>query len=289
MTDCPLYPAQFAWACCDAGDFPPPIPKRGDRYGKDAVCCLCGGPTHGVGWPRAIGIADTFTDVANMACLASQTVCQACVATSKTEGWQQYVRAHPERGLPASFPQKESKQMRGWNWLYSHHLFVAQNHHACPKREQWRDTLINPPSPPFLAIYAVSGKKQILFKGRIAQSRDAFFIQMDDASVLIRPHEFKQALTDFDRLYQLGFSKDGILTGHYHNKTLLGVGLQRWREAEAYAAPWRQQQPALWQLCHALTLRPDDWEPPHKAIRTPYSPIDLSVNLTAPPRQQGLF
>lgn len=55
-----LTAAQFAWACCQAGDFPPPAPKRGPRFGLDAQCCLCGGVTEGVGWPRKLGIADTL-------------------------------------------------------------------------------------------------------------------------------------------------------------------------------------------------------------------------------------
>ena len=44
-----LPPSQFAWACCNAGDFPPPVPKKGERYGLDAVCCLCGGDTRNGG------------------------------------------------------------------------------------------------------------------------------------------------------------------------------------------------------------------------------------------------
>lgn len=284
-----MTPSQFAWACCDAGDFPPPIPKKGERYGADAVCCLCGGDTLGVGWPRKIGLAETFTDLSNMKRLASNTVCQACVATSKAEGWQQYVAARPERGLPAMFAAKEGKTPRAWNWLYSHHLFVWPGHHECPARPRWREILSDPPPTPFLAIYAVMGKKQIIFKGTIAQSQTAFYLQMDDDAVLVIPQELKTALADFDRLYHLGFSKDGILTGQYHNKTLLDVGLSRWREAEAPAQHWRLQSPMLWHLCHALTLRPEGWEPPARA--TPIPPPNLSEKLigSRQPAQGILF
>ncbi len=49
-----LTASQFAWRCCDAGAYPPPPPKRGEQYGPDLVCCLCGGDTGGIGWPRKL-------------------------------------------------------------------------------------------------------------------------------------------------------------------------------------------------------------------------------------------
>lgn len=181
----PLTASQFAWACCTAGDYPPPIPRKGPHYGPDAVCCLCGGDTGGVGWHRKDGISSTSTDMPSMACYASQTVCQACVATMQSAGWAQYVAAHPERGLKAVFDQKEGKAQRQWNWLYSHHLFTWPNHHECPDRARWRDILANPPEPPFLAILTTSGKKQLIFKSRIAHSRDIFSLQFEDEQI---PH-----------------------------------------------------------------------------------------------------
>lgn len=98
-----LTAPQFAWACADAGDYPPPEPRKGARYGDDVVCALCGGETQGVGWPRKLGLPDTFTDIPYMVAPASQTLCQACVATARSEGWAQYIAAHPERGLKAAF------------------------------------------------------------------------------------------------------------------------------------------------------------------------------------------
>lgn len=61
-----LTAPQFAWACADAGDYPPPEPRKGARYGDDVVCALCGGETQGVGWPRKLGLPDTLTDIPYM-------------------------------------------------------------------------------------------------------------------------------------------------------------------------------------------------------------------------------
>lgn len=286
-----LTASQFAWGCCAAGDYPPPLPKRGPQYGPDPVCCLCGGETSGVGWHRKDGIAPTSTDMPSMACYASQTVCQACVATMQSSGWAQYVAAHPDRGLKAAFDQKEGKAQRAWNWLYSHHLFVAPDQHECPDRARWRDILANPPQPPFLAILTTSGKKQLIFKSRVAHSRDLFPLQFEDESMLIAPGDFVEALTDFDRLYQLGFSKDSILTGDYHNKTLLDVGISRWREAEGQARAWRAMNPQLWAVCHYVAQRPDGWESPTRMDYAPLPALPAPILSPHPPtsKQPSLF
>lgn len=281
-----MTPSQFAWTCCQAGAYPPPEPKRGPRFGPDAVCYLCGGATGGVGWHRKDALGASFTDIPQAAQLPSATVCQSCVATTQSAGWIQYVTAYPERGLSAYFPQKEDKAPRGWNWLYSHHLFVAPNHHECPDRARWRTILANPPEPPFLAILAVSGKKQLIFKSRIAHSRERFPLQLEDETVLIEPARFAAALADFDRLYRLGFSKDSILTGDYHNKTLLDVGLSRWREAEAPALAWRKRDPALWAVCHYVAQRPEGWEPPARLDYVPMLSEKMTQKETPPQRGQ---
>ena len=282
-----LTAPQFAWACADAGDYPPPEPRKGARYGDDVVCALCGGETQGVGWPRKLGLPDTFTDIPYMVAPASQTLCQACVATARSEGWAQYVAAHPERGLKAAFEQKEGKAQRQWNWLYSSHLFYAGGH-ECPDRARWRAILSDPPQPPFLAIIAMAGKKQLIFKSRVAQSRDQFPIQIDDDSVLVHREQYMAALDDFMALYLLGFSKDSIVSGDYHPASLMAAGTDRWRPAEERAFVWRRREPGLWRLCHYVAQRPDDWELPGRITSTPVQQPHAS-RPAAPPPQGSLF
>jgi len=197
----------------------------------------------------------SFTDIAQAQAPASNTICQACAATSKTEGWGQYVAAHPERGLPSHFPQKSpDKPPKAWNWLFNSHLF-RRGHHECPDRSRWREILLCPPDPPFLAVIAVSGKKQLVFKSKIAGSLDSFPVQFEDESIVVRPSIFREALEIFEALYRLGFSKDSILTGKYHPRTLLDVGPGRWRDEENKAAPWRRKTPQLWAICHYVAQK----------------------------------
>lgn len=264
-----MSPTQFAWSCCDAGDYPPPEPRRGSRYGADDACWLCGGPTAGVGWPRKLGLADTFCDHNKAARMDSATVCQACVATSASLGWEQYCRAHPERALWIAFPAKDGKKPRAFNWLYASHLF-RPGFHESPSRARWREILTDPPTPPFLAILAISGKKQLIFRGRVSQDRHAFWVQADDTRVLVRP-DFADCLAAFEVAYNAGFSKDSIVSGQYHSGQMAKVGLAEWRRLDQAMRPWRERQPGYLILAHHCAQRvdlPDD-TPAAPAVKEP--------------------
>lgn len=244
-------PTQFAWSCANAGDFPPPMPTRkgAQRYGKDDVCWLCGGSTHGHGWPRRVALPDTFCDHNGASRLDSDTVCQACAATSSSEGWRQYAAAYPERNLWLWFPEKEGKKPRSFSWLYQSHIF-RPGHHESPDRARWRQVLTDPPQPPFLAIMAINGKKQILFRGRISHGRDAFWVQADEQRILVRPGLFAECLHAFEDLYNHGFSKDSIVSGDYHTGQMAKVGLNKWRKLEEAIRPWREKEPTWMVLAH---------------------------------------
>jgi len=67
--------------------------------------------------------------------------------------------------------------------------------------------------------------------------------------------KYRAAITDFERLYRFGLSKDSILSGRYSPKALLEIGAQAWREAERPAREWRSKSPQLWGLCHYVAQR----------------------------------
>ncbi|MBB1074523.1 hypothetical protein HUU62_08875 [Rhodoferax sp. 4810] len=241
--------AQFAWKCCNCGNYPPP------RVGKDSHCWLCGGETNGVGWQLKDALSNNFTDCNSAARLDSNTLCQACAATASSVGWVQYVNSHPERGLWTHFPEKEGKMVRACNWLYFSHVFSLPDYHETPTRARWRDVLSDPPLPPFLLIMAVSGKKQILFKGRISYSRESYWVQYETTRIFIQRQQFIDCLTAFELLYNAGFSKDSILTGDYHKGQLLKVGLTAWREMENAIKPYRNTVPNLLSVVHFCATR----------------------------------
>lgn len=268
-----LTVTQFAWQCCNAGIYHPPNKQQS----TDTHCWLCGGDTHGIGWHKKYAIPDTFCEMNYVKRHDSNAVCQACVATIATAGWHQYVAAYPERGLWAYFPEKEGKTKRPFMWLYTSHVF-STDYHESPSRGRWRELLVNPPQPPFLMIMAIGGKKHIIFRGKISYSRDVFFVQADNESVCVIATEYAECLTDFELLYNLGFSKDSIVSGDYHTGQLAKVGLTAWRPLENRLKHWRQYKPEYLRLCHYCAQREktdvNPVESPAPIIETPPTVIE---------------
>ncbi|NGR09341.1 hypothetical protein G5B41_17515 [bacterium SGD-2] len=276
-----MTPTQFAWRSLRCGDYPPPEVRRGDRFGPDDVCWLCGGETRGVGWPLKTGLAPTFTDFPRAKAPYSTTVCQECVAMSQSEGWGQYVRAHPERGFAETFPVKEGKKPRALNWLYASHLFTS-DHHETPDRARIRDLLIKPPDPPFLFIIAFSGQKQVIFKGQIASSRDRFPVQADDERIYVEREPFAQMMTDFEAMYAMGFSRDSIAQNRDWNQArIMHIGLSTWKAANARMDTWRNTRPEWVMLAAFCAQRPADWVDPMKQPRA--KPPTAETHQPAPP------
>lgn len=238
--------------------FPPPLPKKGTQYADGPVCWLCGGETQGIGWPLAKAISlDTFTNHDLAKSPQSDTVCQACAMMLSSEGWARYVDAYPGRGFLKFFPEKEGKKPRQFNWLYSSHLFALGRHEG-PGRKQWREHLLNPPEPPFAFVLAVSGKKHLAFRAVIATNRDTFPILFEETPVFIVRERFARLLADFERLYNLGFSKDSIVSGQYHHGQMQKVGLAIWREAEKPMSAWRALTPQWLSVAHFVAQREDN-------------------------------
>lgn len=271
-----VLPTHFAWACVGGGEFLPPAPKRGERFGPDAVCWLCGGDTGGQGWPMDIAIKPTFTNYNNAAHLPSRTICQPCVAMQSKEAWEAYVAAHPEKGL---------KTGHAMSWRCYSHVFAA-GLHDCPQRAGWRQWLLNPPAPPFMFVIATSGQKHLIFRAQVAHSREVFPVQFEEERVYVDRGKFAALLVDFERLYTMGFSKDQILSGEYHHGQLLKVGLRTWREAEEPMIEWRRREPGLMALAHFCGQKQEGAAAPVEEEGGPCTTASTQMTST---QQLGLF
>lgn len=226
----------------------PPTPKRGPRFGTSQDCWLCGGPTGGVGWPKATAIAPTFTNHNLAAAPWSDAVCQACVATSSGETWKTYTQAHPEMGLKAVHPLS-------WR-SYSHVIWAGG--HECPTKATVKQRLLDPPPPPFLFVVALSGQKHLLFRAHVATDRDRFPVQLEEEWVLVDRLRLATCLADFERLLALGCRRDAIFSSHYSAYEMMAAGVATWRDAEVVWAPWRRE-PGYARLAH-LAARPPEAE-----------------------------
>lgn len=235
--------SQFAWKIVgDGREHPPPHDPA-----PDTPCWLCGGDTNGKGWQRAIWLPPTFTNHNLAARITSPSICQSCVAMSSKDTWERYVSAHPEMGL---------KTGHAMSWRSYSHAF-SEAGHECPGRARWRELLINPPKPPFVFCISTSGQKHLVFRCRIAGSRELYPVQFEDTKMRVRRTSIVRCLADFEEGLAAGLSRDGLLTGRYNSKYALKAGLKQWRDIEKRIGRWRRVEPWILTLAHRFATSPE--------------------------------
>ena len=250
----------FAWRCCDAGDFPPPESSLKKFTPNCNVCWLCGNHAEN-GWPLKAAFGPTFTDHAFVSRLDSNIVCQPCVALTKSEGWAQYVSAHPENGFAATFPEKPGKKPRSLNWLYMSHLFSEKNGHESPSWARWRELLCDPPDPPFMAIFSVMQKQQLIFRGKISHSRDYFHVQVDQEDAWIKPSEFSECVETYEHGMQIGLLRSVMTTGEYTSQHIKNcTSISEYLAVEDILKKHRQKNPVYMILCEKVALKQEKKE-----------------------------
>ena len=102
---------------------------------------------------------------------------------------------------------------------------------------------------------AVSGQKHLIFRAKIAMSRDLFPLQFEEDTVMLNRARFAPILTDFERLYGMGFPKDSIVTGRYHAGQLMKVNRSAWHDAERQMALHRRLSPQYVAICHLVAQK----------------------------------
>lgn len=236
---------QFIARTLAIANYQPPVPKKGDQFGTDERCYLCGGATDGVGWPIHAAIKPTSVMFNLAADPHSATVCQSCVATQAKGTFDDYAARRPELGLKTGKPMS-------WR-CYSH--ACTETSHECPDRPRWRKLLVNPPEPPFVFVISTSLQKHLLFRSAVSRSRDRYFVLLEDVLVIVHRQRLESLFGLFEQLYNLGFSKDSILSGDYHHGQLQKVGISAWRPLEELIAEYRRHLPQLMQLAHYCAQR----------------------------------
>jgi hypothetical protein len=217
----------------------------------DAKCWLCGGDTHGTGWDMKKAIGGAFTDNNIARATRSNTVCCSCAALTSKDMW---VIACEKHHHSPYFPVKDDKKPFLSNWMFSSHVF-STSAWLQPSRQQAREILLNPPAPPFVITLAAVGKKHVIFRAPVNHDRERFFVQFDTETICIDRCLFAAMLEQFESFYELGLSKDSLVTGNYNQASCMQIGVQKWREIENVMQEFRRRDSALLKIVSFVSVK----------------------------------
>lgn len=231
-----VSPTQFALDCIGQEN---PASESRNNDSSDP-CWLCGGPTQGHGIDRKSAIPDTFASHNSARCQSSGIVCTSCAYFAVGKTWHDHV---------ASSPSLDVKLWGTASWRNYGHFFSPGNH-ECPKPARWREILVSPPEGPFLACVSLTGQKNLIFRGVVALDSAFFPVQVEEETMWIDRADFVRCLEAFEAVMALGIGRDQVLTGRYHQSSIMKAGIAAWRRAEDAVSQWRMMKPNLLTLCH---------------------------------------
>ena len=116
-----------------------------------------------------------------------------------------------------------------------------------PKRNEIRDFLLNPPTPPFEVAIAESGQKHILYLANTAYSKESFPVGFEQDTVMITD-KWVKLLESVEALLTLKFTKTEILSGDYQTSRLMRA-LKEYEIHEQIIAFYRKSR-ALFLACY---------------------------------------
>lgn len=221
-------------------DFLQMLPFLPSKPAEGRECWLCGGSMEH-GWTIKSAMGPSFADHNIAARPDSESVCDACAALTSKEAW---VLACEKFGHSPYFPPKDGKPPFLMNWMFSSHVFF-NNGWLSPSRAEMREILLNPPEPPFVITLAEVGKKHVIFRAPVNHDRDRFAVQFDEHTITVDRCLLAETLSEFEAAYELGLSKDSLVTGNYNQAACMKIGVQKWREIDAAMAQYRRHQPGL--------------------------------------------
>lgn len=143
-------------------------------------CYYCGSPCNEE-FESKNYVKKTFTNRDIVAYPGSKFVCGGCVSSFEEKRTITLIDGE----------QREQQRVRGYSWILTKDMAIAaaKKHIAL-----LRDTILNPPDPPFGIVIAVSGQKHLLFRSCLAYSRSVFPVSFEDKIILVNPDELKKRL-----------------------------------------------------------------------------------------------
>jgi hypothetical protein len=164
-------------------------------------CWLCGGKAV-TGLPKKEIIKNTFTDHSLSKSPHSDYVCEACCWALSERSLRNYSIFADERGIQH------------------------------PSRSKIKDIILDLHTIPFLLCIAVSGQKWLHFKTPVNYSLQSPVVLLEETPIRLDLGLFREIIQKTEHMYNLGFSKDSILSGNYNISQMMKIGLKIVEAAE---------------------------------------------------------
>ena len=91
--------------------------------------------------------------------------------------------------------------------------FLASDTLKICNRAQVRDYIINPPTPPFVMVVAVSQKKHLAIKSRMSYDRENYFCMLEEECIQVNRQQAEDTIKVCEALRGIGMTKDEICKG----------------------------------------------------------------------------
>jgi CRISPR type IV-associated protein Csf1 len=161
MTTIPatLYPSHIV--CRALGLEPDGAPAK-----ESGICAFCGSPIKQGDITAPFAVGESFMDDLSLAARGSPIICGYCSSLTSAEALR----------------------------LTSHGVFHLNG--VMPFRK-WADVahaLLNPPEPPFVAVFATANNQHMAWRAPVNLSRDQFRVRVGLRDLLIRPHVLRRAI-----------------------------------------------------------------------------------------------
>jgi hypothetical protein len=157
-------------------------------------------------------VKKTFTNIDIVSCSNSNWVCDECVYFFNSDSKINMIDGEVRIGSP-----------RLYSWIITKNKKLAASKKHIKKL---REIILNPPSPPFRIVLSDSGKKNLVFRSKIANSIDNYPLQFEEELLYVNIRDLKNRLYLTDRLSAVmgkiavsdcGDVKYAILVNNYYN------------------------------------------------------------------------